>query len=110
MQGKVKTPLCWAFQKDSELAEVFNYHLQKMRETGTMSYMRQQFNFNKKKDAGKVQDAHVLGFENVAFPFLALLTGVFLAFIQVGIEFVMCCKKKCAYDQDPDKANISKNY
>ena len=92
LQGKVKTPLCWAFQKDSELAEVFNYHLQKMRETGTMSYMRQQFNLNKKRDARKLQDAHVLGFENVAFPFLALLTGVSLAFIQVGIEFVMFYK------------------
>ena len=107
LQGKVKTPFSWAFQKDSELADVFNHHLQKMKETGTMSRMRQEVVQNvNKKVAGKVEDANALSFENVAFPFLVLLTGILLSFVQLGIEFLMFCKKKCACDPRPDDANI----
>ena len=33
------------------------------------------------KDDTKIQNANVVGYENVAFPFLALLTGLFAAIL-----------------------------
>ena len=51
---------------------------------------------NMKKDDTKIQNTNVLGYENVAFPFLALLTGLFAALLQLGIEFVVFCKRKYA--------------
>ena len=35
-QDRISAPLGWAFQKDSELIECFNYHLQKMIEAGIL--------------------------------------------------------------------------
>ena len=69
---------------------MFNHHTQKMKESGTLSWLRQEIvqNFDKEKDASKVNDAHVLAFEKVAFPFLALLTGVMLSFVQLSSEFL----------------------
>ena len=43
----------------------------------------------------KLLDLHGLGYEDVAFPFLALLTGLSVALMQLGIETAMFCKKKC---------------
>ena len=62
----------------------------KNEESGTLSWLRQEIvqNFDKEKDASKVNDAHVLAFEKVAFPFLALLTGVMLSFVQLSSEFL----------------------
>ena len=74
-----------------------------------MSRLKQEIerNFNRNKDNGKVQDAHVLGFENVAFPYLALSIGIAVAFIQLGIEIVMFYKKKSAYNRDSEDASLS---
>ena len=78
-----------------------------MKETGTFSKMKEEIlRNNRKTDGGIVEDAHVVSLENVAFPFLVLLTGVSLAFVQLGIEFLMFFKKKCACDQRPINANV----
>ena len=92
----MKAPFGWAFQKDSELVEMFNHHTQKMKERGTLSWLRQDIvqNFDKEKDASKVNDAHVLAFEKVAFPFLALLTGILLSFVQIASEFLTSYRKQ----------------
>ena len=47
----------------------------------------------KHKNAGETQvpDVIVLGYDDLAFPFLALLTGICVAFIQLGIETVKKC-------------------
>ena len=82
-----------------------------MGETGTLSRLREEIkrNFHRKKDAGIVQDANVVGFENVAFPFLALLIGISLAFVQLGLEFVMFFKKNCACNPNPEDANMTED-
>ena len=50
------------------------------------------------KYATKVQEVNVVGYENVAFPFLALLTGLFAALLQLGIEVAVFCNKKHAQE------------
>ena len=90
--------MAWAFQKDSELVGVFNYHIHKMQGTGNMDRFWQEMERKRKnnKYATKVQEVNVVGYENVAFPFLALLAGLFAALLQLGIEFVVFCKRKYA--------------
>ena len=75
---------------------MFNHHTQKMKETGTLSWLRQEIvqNFDMKNDASKVNDAHVLAFEKVAFPFLALITGVLLSCVQIASELLTSYSKQ----------------
>ena len=71
---------------------MFNHHTQKMKESGTLSWLQE--------DASKVNDAHVLAFEKVAFPFLALLTGVMLSLVQLSSEFLMSYgRQPCSREQ-----------
>ena len=52
-------------------------------------------NYDKKKDTTRVQEADVLGFENLVFPFLTLFIGIVFAFAQLAIEMIFSCKKGC---------------
>ena len=61
-------------------------------------------NFNKKKDTTRAQEADVLGFENLVFPFLTLFVGIVSAFAQLAIEMIMFCKRSCK-----NKTNILSN-
>ena len=51
-------------------------------------------NHNGDTGASKIQDLEGLGYESVVLPFLALLTGLCVAFMQLGIETVIICKTK----------------
>ena len=54
-----------------------------------------------------MQDINGLGYENVAFPFLALLSGIWVALLQLGIETAILCKKKCSDDEEKSNENES---
>ena len=95
-------PMAWAFQKESELLNIFNYYLEKMQQSGVIDRLRQKFIGDHNRDTGalNIQALQGLGYANVVFPFLALLTGLCAAFMQLGIETVTICKKKCfAYQE-----------
>jgi len=96
-QEKAKTAFGWAYQKDSQLVGIFNYYTQKIRETGLLNRLRQEIvrNYHKKKDTTRVQEADVLGFENLVFPFLTLFIGIVFAFAQLAMEMIFSCKKSC---------------
>ena len=87
----------WAFQKDSDLADMFNYHLLKMQEVATLDRLRQEIEHKHKSnsDASQIHSAAGLGFENVAFPFMALMMGFLMASVQFGIELVLFYKNRC---------------
>ena len=80
--------MAWAFQRNSEFAECFNYHLQKMREAGLFDRLYSEYVDIKQKDTliREKNDAVSLGFMNAAFPSLVLLGGLTLAIIQVMAE------------------------
>ena len=104
-QEKSKTSLAWAFQKESELLPIFNYYLETLQETGVMDRLRKtfmQFSYGN-SDASKIQvlDTNGLGYEHVVLPFLALLTGLCMAFMQLGSETAVTCKKECSGNEEP---------
>ena len=84
----MSSPTGWGLQKDSELLEFVNYHLIKMTETGIVNRFRRDAESGEREGPAALERVVVLGFENVAFPFLALLTGLAVAFMQFGIEII----------------------
>ena len=101
-----------AFQKDSDLACVFNYHIHKMQARGIFdrfwSEVERKQNMN--KDDTKVQNVNVVGYENVTFPFMALLTGLLAALLQLGIEFTVFSKKKYPDDNAIQSNDVHSNH
>lgn len=102
LQERIRVSLAWGFQKRSELLPVFNYYLHKMQQTGLVDRMLHKFIGNSKMntDATTIPDINVLGYQNVAFPFLALLTGLLVAPMLLGIEIVIIRHKTCANDEE----------
>ena len=96
--------MAWAFQRESELLPIFKYYLDKMKQTGVINRLRQKFIGNI-GDTGtsKIQDLQGLGYDSVVLPFLTLLIGLCVAFMQLGIETVIICKKKCSEDVELSK-------
>ena len=90
--------MAWAFQKESEILSMFNYHLDEMKQTGVIDRLGQTFMGDASKPL-QVQDINGLGYEHLAFPFIALLSGLCVALLQLGIETVISCKKKCSADK-----------
>ena len=92
-QEAVKAPLAWAFQKESELHSIMNYHLDKMEQSGIIDRLHKTFlksqNINSDTDAimTKVYEEGI-GYDKVVVPFLVLLTGLCLALLQLGIEAI----------------------
>ena len=66
-------PLAWAFQKESDILQIFNYYLDKLQRTGIINRLRQK---------------------DLTLPFLALITGICVALAQLVVETAIICKKK----------------
>ena len=75
-----------------------------MRQTGVTDRLRQKFlgerNIDGATSKTQVQNMNGLGYENVVFPFLALLAGLCVAILQLGIEAVIMCTKKYFDDEE----------
>ena len=68
----------FAFQHNSELVDLFNYHINKMEISGVLQHIKNDWVYT-----GGVPDrsedqpmAVILGFENVLFPFIVMGSGV----------------------------------
>ena len=94
--------MAWAFQRESELLPIFKYYHDKMKQTGVIDRLRQKLKGNHIGDTGasNIQDLQGLGYDSVVLPFLVLLTGLCVAFMQLGIETVIICKNKYLADQE----------
>ena len=60
-------------------------------------------------DASKiqVQEINGLGYENVTFPFLALVSGLCVALLTLGIETAIICKKRCSDTEEQSNEDES---
>ena len=70
-----------------------------MQATGNMDRFWQQDLARKQnlnKDDTKIQNVNELGYENVAIPFVALLTGLLAAILHLGIESLVFYTRKYA--------------
>ena len=110
----MRRPCSWAFQKDSELLSIMNYHLVKLREDGILQKLDQRFirNCNSTRNVFDVSDKlnhenEGLSYEEVNFPFLALLTGICLALLLAGFERMLHSKMKSMQDEEKLKEDES---
>ena len=89
-------PLAWAFQKESDILQIFNYYLDKLQRTGIINRLRQKFMTNHIEDTDASERHNVidLGYEDLTLPFLALITGICVALAQLVVETAIICKKK----------------
>ena len=73
-----------------------------MQQTGVIDRLEKKFvgKSDKSNIETQVQDINSLGFEKVVFPFLALVTGLCVAFMQLGFETVIMCMNKCRKSED----------
>ena len=91
-QESLRTDLAWGFQKNSELLPVFNHYIHQMQETGVLDKLRREIvGRQKNANSAKVLGAMMLGYEDLAIPFLVLLIGAGVAFIPLAIEAVKKC-------------------
>ena len=98
VEDKLTGPIGFALTKDSELTEMFNYHLLHLTQTGMM----RKFNLNNlmwseremSQRSGEMEEVKLLevGFGNVVFPFLAVAFGIAMACILTIFEFLAFTK------------------
>lgn len=76
------------FQKNSELVQLFNYHLARLRESGLIAYMDHRYfpsdvtPENHEDPVGYIE----LGPDTLIFPFLVLQLGIVSAMALIGWE------------------------
>ena len=93
-QDGLRGPLAWAFQRDSEFVELFNYHFQKMDEGGLLNQLQKTI-YNKETHEDKCNVQMItIGYENVAFPCLVLITGLIVALLYSMAEWQWVWMKK----------------
>ena len=76
-------------QKDSEFREIFNYHLLKMKQSGTFWKFEEEW-FSKKGNqliSSNGPEKICLGYNNLLFPFSILAIGAGLSIILAGLEY-----------------------
>ena len=81
-----------AFKKDSEFTELFSHHLKIMEEGGILPKLRSDWIPSLGIDSstnGITAEANILGFENLAFPFMILTIGSIVAFATSIIEYLI---------------------
>ena len=93
LTDEVVSPLAIAFQEESELRELFNHHLLKMIESGVVKAITKKWLFLP-DEVFELHDPAVLGFNNVAFPFLVLLFWIVCSLVLSLIEHLFRLLKK----------------
>jgi hypothetical protein len=86
----VNGQVAWAFQKESEFTDFFNYHLLKLQERGVMHKIVRDWSYSP-SESYWVPDAISLGYDNTLFPFLILLGGIVAAALFILIEVYDKC-------------------
>ncbi len=78
-EEKMKGQLAFAFQRDSEIRQLFDYYVIKFKQSGLMEELQDKWFYdNKPSDMSSrffQEDPIHLGFENLFFPMLIMLVG-----------------------------------
>ena len=89
VQDRLVGQIAFALRKNSELTEMFNYHLTNMDERGILENLRIRYTLPEdaypEKEAAR-DSVHTLSFGNVLFPFIAVATGAGMAFMVLLVE------------------------
>ena len=76
-------------QKNSELVEMFDYHIIKMQENGIIARFKHKWMYNTDKNYYGMAEAVTLEFENLIFPFMCLLVGIVAAATVLLAEWIL---------------------
>jgi ABC-type amino acid transport substrate-binding protein len=77
----------WAFKKNSQFTDFFNYHLSQMAEDGVKSILRKRWLFRPTAEFG-VSEAISLGYDNTLFPFCMVVAGIIFSVIIILCEHI----------------------
>ena len=91
-------PMSFGFPKYSPYLEIFNYHIQRLRETGTMSRI---FPKNPPQICADFS-GEPLGFENIGSGFLVLVCGMGSSLLILLLEFI----KNTTKGKDKDNPSV----
>ena len=82
----VFTPIAFGLQKDSPFLGIFNHYLHEMKEKGALDQIMKKY----KSGAQNCPDmsGQPLGFDSCALAFLALIGGVMIGLILMGMEYL----------------------
>ena len=84
----------FAFQQNSELLDLFNYHINKLEASGVLQHIKNDWIYSgaMSDQSDKQPEAVVLGFENVFFPFVVVGSGM------LGSIIISVLEKFISYD------------
>ena len=88
MAETVSVPKTLAFEKDSELTALFNHHICKMRESGVIQQILTR-NSGEHNLVYGMEEAVVIGYQNILFPFAWLALGSIIAVAIVLAEIII---------------------
>jgi hypothetical protein len=88
MEDSVYANHVWAFQKNSEFTEFFNFHLSKLKESGMRDRLYSTWMYRANKDFSTMADAISIGYENSVLPFLLFACGIITSIVTVAFEQV----------------------
>ena len=78
IEESIFVPRTLAFDKDSDLTALFNHHICKMRESGVIQQLLSTSSGNPDQVYG-MEEAVVIGYKNILFPFAWLALGLIIA-------------------------------
>ncbi len=94
----VSSQLAFAFQKDSEFRNIFNYHIIKIAQSGMLKQaIFEWINGETPDDLSKQifqSGAFSLGYENLFFPMMVMLVGITAATLISFVEFLQKRRQK----------------
>ena len=94
VQDRLTSPISFGLQKDSELKDLFDFHLVKMREEGILGKLTLEW--DQRSDAAEDDNGALAFFEleyrNVLFPFVIFCSGIAGSLLAALFEYV---KKMC---------------
>ncbi len=102
--------LGFAFAKNSEFTRLFNYHLQKLEESGLMKKLRTKWEERRPADDGGSDEASPLGYDLLVGPFLMLVAcGFILPITLVVLEGTYRLLRYFVFRSSNKRLNLSSN-
>jgi hypothetical protein len=86
MEDSIYAHHVWAFQKNSDFTEFFNFHLHKLKESGMRDRLYSTWMYRSNKDSSTMADAISIGYENSVLPFLLFACGIIMSVVTVAFE------------------------
>jgi hypothetical protein len=86
MEDSVYANHVWAFQKNSEFTEFFNFHLYKLKESGMRDRLYCTLMYRANKDFSTMADAIPIGYKNSVLPFLLFTFGIITSILIVALN------------------------